>query len=416
MHTRSKHPNEYHLKALEDLEGKVDKKKRWTQEEISSMAQKEAEIIYALGNIDNMNQELRKVVPGRTIEAIKGKRRPATYKKMVQDILGGLASGAAGDPEPQHSSSSSSSNEDLLAQPDRNISPAADSSNYNMEITTEMYVSPETYIHDLNTDRRFRGVLEEAETNLLDQAFLNIHDNEKCKNLLTAFVNTLIKTIEPRKKKGKFIKPKKNISKRKQKRILYTKFQRLYNRNRKKAFDSLYNNNSISPELNEDTVFEYWKHLLTHVSLTEPNPANLEQDRTPIEFSTDLLIYPEEVAACNPKGKSAAGLDGLSVYDTLRIPNRTKAKMFSLFLILHWMPDVLLNSFTIFIPKKACTIEPSNLRTISIASNLTRQFHKLLTSRINSLVTFSKYQFGFQKLDGVARGIDLLQAILRSVQ
>lgn len=60
------------------------------------MAQKEAEILFELGDIENMNQELRKFVPGRTIEAIKGKRRPAAYKKMVQDILGGLVSETLG--------------------------------------------------------------------------------------------------------------------------------------------------------------------------------------------------------------------------------------------------------------------------------------------------------------------------------
>lgn len=72
-----------------------------------------------------------------------------------------------------------------------------------------MYVSLETYIHDLNTDRRHRVVPTEEETNLLDVAFLNINDVEKCKNLVTAYILTLVKEPEQRKKKGKVTQSKK---------------------------------------------------------------------------------------------------------------------------------------------------------------------------------------------------------------
>lgn len=84
--------------------------------------------------------------------------------------------------------------------------------------------------------------------------------------------------------------------------------------------------------------------------------------------------------------------------------------------MMHRIADILINSKTIFIPKKNNTVNPAHLRPISIASNLTRQFHKLLVNRINAIVNFDKYPFGFQKVDGVARGIDLFQAVLRSVQ
>lgn len=129
-----------------------------------------------------------------------------------------------------------------------------------------------------------------------------------------------------------------------------------------------------------------------------------------------VLIFPDGVARHNLRGKSAAGLDGLSVYDNLRICDRGKAKLFSLFLIMHWIPDISINSQTIFIPKKNNTVNPAHLRPISISSNLTRQFHKILVNRINAIVKFDKYQFGLQKVDGVARGIDLFQAVLRSTQ
>lgn len=53
-----------------------------------------------------------------------------------------------------------------------------------------------------------------------------------------------------------------------------------------------------------------------------------------------------------------------------------------------------------FIPKKPNTITPVHLRPISIASTL----------------KLSGFHFGFRPVDGVARGIDLLDSAVRSVQ
>lgn len=93
------------------------------------------------------------------------------------------------------------------------------------------------------------------------------------------------------------------------------KFQALYKKNRKKSYDSLYNNNSLGNELTSDSVFAFWKHLLCHTSITEPDPSKLVYNEVPIHFEPDDLIYIEEIRATNPKNKSAAGLDGLTVYD-----------------------------------------------------------------------------------------------------
>lgn len=95
---------------------------------------------------------------------------------------------------------------------------------------------------------------------------------------------------------------------------------------------------------------------------------------------------------------------------------RIRAKLYSLFLILCWVPDLLLNSYTIFLPKNKDVTEPAHLRPLSIASNMLMQFHKILVKRISPKVSLSEYQFGFRLIDGVARGIDLFDAILRSVQ
>lgn len=45
------------------------------------MTRYEAKIMVMLGPTDNINQLLKEKLPNRTIEAIKGKRRPEAYKR-----------------------------------------------------------------------------------------------------------------------------------------------------------------------------------------------------------------------------------------------------------------------------------------------------------------------------------------------
>lgn len=285
-----------------------------------------------------------------------------------------------------------------------------------MNEETVIYNSPEIFLNNWNSDRRLGGQPTEDEVNLLDQALLLLQDEERSKNLTKAYIDTLIKPMESRRGGGGRPRVSKNnkLSNRKLRRIKYTKFQRFYKNNRKKAFDSLYGSNSTSNSLSSEKVFAYWQHLLTQVAVNDPVLPTVVD--SPVEFDSSLLIYPNDVALCNPKGKSAAGPDGLSTYDIRKINNRIKSKIFSLFMLLHWIPEVMLDSFTLFIPKKENTDDPVNLRPISIASNLTRQFHKIICNRLSNLISLSKFQFGFQKIDVVASGIDLLQAILRSTQ
>lgn len=124
---------------------------------------------------------------------------------------------------------------------------------FNMDEDT---LSPEAFIYRLNSDQRLRGQLTEEE-NMLDQAMLSLEDGEKCKNLILTSLLSIIKEDEMmRRVKVPQRSPiQKQVSNRKLKRIRYTKMQRMYKRNRKKSFDTLYNNNSTSDMLTPDIVF-----------------------------------------------------------------------------------------------------------------------------------------------------------------
>lgn len=70
-----------------------------------------------------------------------------------------------------------------------------------MNEDTIIYVSPETYLHDLNSDQYIWGTLAEDQMKFLDEAFLNLSDTEKCKNLVSSYVLTLVKEGQKKERK-----------------------------------------------------------------------------------------------------------------------------------------------------------------------------------------------------------------------
>ena len=51
------------------------------------MAKAEANLIYKHPEVQNVNQHLLSIMEGRSLEGIKGKRRDACYKRIVNDLL-----------------------------------------------------------------------------------------------------------------------------------------------------------------------------------------------------------------------------------------------------------------------------------------------------------------------------------------
>ncbi|KAF8789432.1 Retrovirus-related Pol polyprotein type-2 like protein [Argiope bruennichi] len=163
-------------------------------------------------------------------------------------------------------------------------------------------------------------------------------------------------------------------------------------------------------------VFAFWSHLFTKSSPQSfASPISCFGPPSDTEIDCDLLIYPAEVLAARLPLKSSSGPDGVSVRTLNRIPIRVLCKVYSAFLLLRWVPGFLLDSRTIFIPKKHDSAAPSHLRPLSIASVVVRQFHKILATRLLSQVDpFLDYlQFGFRPKDGIASAVHLLDDLLQ---
>lgn len=93
------------------------------------------------------------------------------------------------------------------------------------------------------------------------------------------------------------------------------------------------------------------------------------------------------------------------------IPIRALAKLYTLWSRLFWVPQLFLDSRTVFLPKAANADSSKNLRLISISSVFLRQFHKILNKHFITIIHFSKQQFGIHTLDGIGRFIDQLDSI-----
>lgn len=89
IHTRKKHPDEYHRGVKEAT---VHVKTRWTKEEKVVLAMAEVKILkeevrVGYGVPTGMNLLLADVHTRRSVEAIKGHRRMASYKALVDTYV-----------------------------------------------------------------------------------------------------------------------------------------------------------------------------------------------------------------------------------------------------------------------------------------------------------------------------------------
>lgn len=189
------HPANYHAEAKDELEGRVVVKK--SESESVGLSRLEAQLITQSVQAVNLNAELLNMTEGRSLEAIKGRRKTEKHRKLVQEFLTSLATGnlvfdlppLQVEPEP------AGSHEVVLPSTTNDIDLmvgevlANDEGNFNMDASTEVYTSIETYIHSLNTDTRL-GVPTSDEINLVARTLV-IHDSdgEMAKSLAVSFLD-----------------------------------------------------------------------------------------------------------------------------------------------------------------------------------------------------------------------------------
>lgn len=154
---------------------------------------------------------------------------------------------------------------------------------------------------------------------------------------------------------------------------------------------------------------KFWGQLFQKTNFDTEDFVVPTIDGYDVEFAS-----PEEVAQQKTRFNTSASPDGVTPAMLEKLATRVRAKIYTCWQLMQWAPSFVIDSRTIFIPKKEEADQPAKLRPLSISSVVIRQFHKILAARLMKKLKFSDFQFGFQKFDEVARGIQLLNDILTS--
>lgn len=229
-------------------------------------------------------------------------------------------------------------------------------------------------IEELNADRSLRPPPTLQEMSLLDVALtctgmepdLSLDLSVKFL-MLTTSKDTELECSTRARNRNSRKKKKPTISKRTAKKREYAELQRLYRKNRSSCFSRIFKPHSFAEELQPQTM--YCKHLLKN-SIRDSNiPDHAVPDNYPTDDPSMMNeVLPEEVRNTRLPYSSSAGPDGITVASWEKVPVRARCKLFTIWLQIGKVPDFIIQSRTIFIPKKKEATSPADSRPISISS------------------------------------------------
>lgn len=345
-------------------------KARWTKEEAAMLARKEAELT-AENPPRFLNQELVRYFPGRTLEAIKARRKRQDHKDMVVRFR----------------------EEGRRPQP---LPPPIDASDED-EILGFLEALPRISGDDFQANQ-LHTIIREART----------AGRKATKQKLALYLRKIFPprpTIQSRKKITS--PPTENINRRQARKNEYALTQRLWKKDRRRCIANIVEDLHHTKQPDQAVMEPYWTTIMTAASQQAPvvhrtkclGDAWRPISTTEIKFGRLSLI-------------TAAGPDGVSARLLRSIPVGILCRLFNL-LMWSGLPEDLLLSKTIFLPKKAQAETPEDFRPITIPSVIVRSLHKILARRLMHLVDIDHRQRGFRNTDGCADNTFLLDTILR---
>lgn len=356
-------------------------RRKWFSEELRVLAKEEAQAITE--NVRFMNIHLHKKFPERSLEAIKGQRRQARYKTMVEEY--------------KASSRRRSS-----------ISVARRSMGVPAEIST-VSVGDEL-VFEINGECASLEVRGGRSAELVD-IVRRVLSGEALIAELMAWIKVMCPVAESN--RGPNVRrirvPTGNAKERRKQ--AYAAIQELYKSDKKAVLRGILEEGAEGvehPDTND--MFEYWKGLMGRAGKT----VNLRPEGN--EEGLRSLWYPvtiDEVKANKVESTAAPGPDGIKPSVWNKVPVRFVQLIFNCFIKSGRIPDELSLARTIFIPKKSLgRLGPDEFRPITIASVIARHFHKILACRLQTHYDFDHRQRAFLPLDGTIENLSVLNGVL----
>lgn len=377
QHRRHRHFEEYN----EDV-NLARLKPRWKKEEEYLMATKEVEL--RSQKVRDINAQLLRAFPHRTLHSIKSHRRQEGYKRLVEDLQNRLY--------PR-------STQEVLA--DIGEQAVEDASLVIPEVNHREVIEAE--LRGLTTKpppRAYQAYkLWELAKRFLDREDITIALNAYLREVFAS-------DLRPH---GRQPLPPVQESRRKKKKREYALTQQLFRRNRTQCARQILDGEADSKVEDPQAFLEEWREIMEKVVPSSVSPA-IERPHKVID--PVFLITEMDIKAAMPSSSSAAGPDGFAARELRKVPPVILQVLLNLLLLLKRLPLFLTQARTIFIPKVPGASTASQHRPISISHVLLRLLHKIYFRRLLADLDLDLQQRAFLPVDGCAENILLLATII----
>ncbi|KAL1116359.1 hypothetical protein AAG570_004834 [Ranatra chinensis] len=195
----------------------------------------------------------------------------------------------------------------------------------------------------------------------------------------------------------------------------YAAIQELWKKDRAAAVQRVLGNRGADWNHSMSEIEEFWAGVMEEPSAPWDG-GRVNSVENNLEGGEGLWapITREEINSSEPGNKAAAGPDQIRPVDWRGVPTVARALFYNIIIACGRMPRELLEGRTTLIPKGGNQTGPGDYRPITVASVVTRQFHRILSCRLAMAIRHVPEQRGFLRgRDGVAESVYLLDRLLR---
>ena len=346
-----------------------------------------------------MNQEIRDhVLPGRTLESIKSRRRVDSYKELVLRFAR-----AASEPASVSSSSTRTTRSQRTPALARVVEEAP-------AITTARRGANNEQPADQPPPRSppqevIQGVREHL-THLSDTLGLTF---PKCLNDVEDAMEGWVPSRAYVYKAPRMGAVEERGCRRRRAKAFRTT-QRQWKKDRGRAVRDILAGVPDGPPAQPPGLQTFWTELFSR-----PSPTNRRRPRPQRSIEEPGPITPEELSTAikGTKHDTSPGPDGRRLEDLKQLDPAKLLWVFNSLLLLEDVPSNWAKGKITLIPKVNTPSQPGEYRPITVTSLILRTFNKILASRLMKAAPLPPRQKGFAPEEGVAANLLLIQELIK---
>lgn len=356
VHKKSAHP----VEANEAIDTSR-KRARWNIEEVTLLAKAEAKATRE--GVGYMNLHLEGLFPERSLEAIKKRRQLTDYRELVTEFL-------REDEVNIQQPASSSQQEELTDSEDLKIAVTQE-----IQAVIGLLVNPNKltkYLIEIANDALLGRSTGGRLSIWLSKLFPNAR-TPKGPNLRLATVGG---------------------NRRHRRRQEYNELQKLYKKDRGAAARQILDEPGNNTMPSREDMVGFWTQIFSNERVFDSESPDAVQEKEGLKGLWSP-IQENEIWAAELDHGSAAGPDGISVENWMRIPILNRKLVYNIILLEESLEDDMCKARTVFLPKDSGDLDPGQFRPLSIMSVVVRQFNKILSRRFLNLHKFDERQKAF---------------------